>query len=457
MKTNQLVSGFLMCFIFFSLKGYSQDKKLPYCKNKDAAKELHAAFKTMHAQAKVANWKDNKTCKAKDLISKVDGSMKSVSMTEAIYTINKLYYSFQSPTTKDTFDKGFFTTMEDKGLYSYKKSKNFSDFVSEYTGKSIGDIQGKRTSSSGMEYKDIDVIRRYYNGLKSFFTTLDFNVKYDESVSDNCRRTVLSTIKVAKFSYPNITWEIKTRANVNCVCNNGLDKTEVKSGSFEYTATTSGVLTHPKVTFSQPKDSKITINSLVCCGEKQKDRPISSEPKTEDINNLMPDQYIGGGVGFGATQDFEEISYCFFAEYLKKITYGSDDYAWYAGIEAGYSGWSFNDSNSNRIKIGPKLQYHTALTPSKQTQFVAGIMGNYNFGTTDNGFSIDDVTGIVACAYGGVNIRICENWSVFGQFPVFIYESTTFKSESGGEFKTDGTSLLINKDNPLKLGVRFNF
>ena len=274
-------------------------------------------------------------------------------------------------------------------------------------------------------------------------------------MNGNCRTEATSDVKIIKFNYPKITWEISTYVTVNCVCNNGLDPTEVKSGSYEYTATLNGIFTHAKMTFDQPKDSKITIHSLECCAIKEE--PISSEPLTDNIEDLMPEQYIGGGVGIGAQQDFEEISYCVSAEYLKKLTNGSDENAWYVGAEAGYSGWSFNDSKSNRIKIGPKLQYHTAVTPSKQTQLVVGVMGNYNFGTNDNGFSKDDVTGIVGCAYGGVNIRVCENWSLFGQFPVFIYESTTFKPESGGEFKTDGTSLLLNKDNPLKLGVRYKF
>lgn len=458
MKTKHTLTVFA-CIILSSsyFIGFSQqNSNYTYTENKEAAANLISAFNTMHKTENVINWKDTKPCKVKDLMGKVSPSIIAIDTSSIAFAINGIYSTIRPPITSETLDKGMFNTLEDRALNAINNSKNFTDFVNGFTGKDIGDIKGERTSSSGMVYKDIDEIRSYYKSLKNFFDGLEFTPKHDRDLNSNCRSEATSNVKIIKFNYPKITWEISTYVTVNCVCNNGLDPAEVKSGSYEYTATLNGVFTHAKMTFNQPKDSKITILSLECCAAKEEE-PISSEPLTDDIKDLMPDQYIGGGVGIGAEQDFEEISYCISAEYLKKLTYGSDENAWYAGVEVGYSGWSFNDSNSNRIKIGPKLQYHTAVTPSKQTQLVVGLMGNYNFGTSDNGFSKDDVTGIVGCAYGGVNIRVCENWSLFGQFPVFIYESTTFKSEAGSEFKTDGTSLLLNKDNPLKLGVRYKF
>ncbi|WP_203256574.1 hypothetical protein [Hyunsoonleella ulvae] len=444
----------LACITYFV--GFSQQNtNYRYTKNQEAAANLISAFNTMHKTQNIVNWKDTKPCKVKDLMGKVPTSIIAIDTSNIAFAINGIYSTIQPPITSETFDKGMFNTLEDKALNAINNSKNFADFVHGFTGKDIGGIKGERTSSSGMVYKDIDEIRSYYKSLKKFLDGLEFTPKHDNDLNGNCRTEATSDVKIIKFNYPKITWKISTYVTVNCICNNGLDPTEVKSGSYEYTGTLNGIFTHAKMTFDQPKDSKITIHSLECCAIKEE--PISSEPLTDSIDDLMPEQYIGGGVGIGAQQDFEEISYCVSAEYLKKLTYGSDENAWYVGAEVGYSGWSFNDSKSNRIKIGPKLQYHTAVTPSKQTQLVVGLMGNYNFGTNDNGFSKDDVTGIVGCAYGGVNIRVCENWSLFGQFPVFIYESTTFKSEAGGEFKTDGTSLLLNKDNPLKLGVRYKF
>lgn len=458
MKTKQTLTAFaciiLSCSYFIGFSQQNQNYR--YTKNQEAAAGLISAYNTMHQTQNIVNWKDTKPCKVKDLMAKVSPSIIAIDTSNIAFTINGIYSTIEPPRTSETFDKGLFMTTEDRALNAINNSKDFAGFVKGFTGKDIGDIKGERTSGSGMTYKDIDEIRRYYKTLKKFFDGLEFTPKHDNDMNGNCRTTATTRLKVIKFNYPKITWEISTYVTITCVCNNGLDPTEVKSGSYEYTATVAGAFTHTKMTFDQPKDSKITILSLECCAVKEKEEPISSEPQTAYIEDLMPDQYIGGGAGFGAAQDFDEISYCLSAEYLKKITYGSDDSAWYVGAEAGYSGWSFNDSSSNRIKIGPKLQYHNGITPSGQTQIVAGIMGNYNFGTTDNGFSKDDITGIVACAYGGVNIRVCENWSLFGQFPIFIYESTTFKSDSG-EFKTDGTSLLINKDNPLKLGVRYKF
>ncbi len=457
MKTNQNLTT-IICSIFlctYFLGHTQQNQNYQYTKNREAAAGLISAFNTMHKTQNIVNWKDTKPCKVKDLMSKVSPSIIAIDTSSIAFAVNGIYSLIKPPFTKETFDKGFFNTLEDKALNALNKSKNFADFVNGFTGKDIGDIKGERTSGSGMVYKDIEEIRRYYKSLKSFIGGLEFTPNHDNEVKGNCRSSATSDVKVKTFNYPKITWEIITYVSVNCICNNGLDPTEVKSGSYTYSATLNGVFTHSKMTFEQPKDSKITIQSLECCAKKE-DEPIYSEPKVENIEDLMPDQYIGGGVGFGAEQDFEEITYCLFGEYLLKLS-GNDENAWYVGAEAGYSNWSLNDASSNRFKAGPKLQYHTAITPSNQTQLVAGIMGSYNFGTNDNGFSKDDVTGIIACAYAGVNIRVCENWSLFGQFPFFIYESFTFKSDSGGEFKTDGTTLLLNKDNPLKIGIRYNF
>ena len=53
-----------------------------------------------------------------------------------------------------------------------------------------------------------------------------------------------------------------------------------------------------------------------------------------------------------------------------------------------------------------------------------------------------------------MEVSILGSVKIGAQFPVLIFENYTFKPEGGGEFKTDATSLFINKDNPLKIVIR---
>ncbi len=176
-----------------------------------------------------------------------------------------------------------------------------------------------------------------------------------------------------------------------------------------------------------------------------------------NIEDIIPKQTIGVAVGAGFTQDFDETTFCVSAEYLRRIHISETNKGWYAGVEATYENSSFNDFKSNRFVGGPKLQYNLPITPSQETQFTAGLMTNYTTGTNDfSGFE-ETFNGFIGCIYGGINIRVNEDWSVGGQFPILVYESLTFEPESGGEFKVDGTSLLVNKSNPLKIFVRKRF
>ena len=210
-----------------------------------------------------------------------------------------------------------------------------------------------------------------------------------------------------------------------------------------------------KKTFSQSKNPTLKIIRYQCCPEKEEEEEPAKTALNDDegIEDLMQDQTIGFGAGVGFAQDFDETTLCVTAEYLYQIN--TDEYkGWYVGAEGSYSNTSFGDVSSNKTMVGGKIQHNFSGVPSGETQFVVGVMANYAFGNNDfNGFT-DDFTGTIFCAYGGVNVRVSENWSIGAQFPFLIFENFTFKPESGGEFKSDATSLFINKDNPLKIIVR---
>ncbi|MBN4070614.1 outer membrane beta-barrel protein [Olleya sp. AH-315-F22] len=171
-----------------------------------------------------------------------------------------------------------------------------------------------------------------------------------------------------------------------------------------------------------------------------------------DQDFLFPEQTFGFGAGVGFANDFDETTFCLSAEYLRKLG-STENCGLYLGGEATYENSSFNGFKTSTFMLGPKIQYNTPITPSKQTQFVAGVMAQYEFGKIDNNGFNEDVTGIDLCLYSGFNIRVSEKWSIGAQFPILNYEKLTFKSDNG-EFKADNTTLAINKNNPLKIFTR---
>ncbi len=467
MKTKQFIKLLFIFVIFLNVTTVSAQLNRYLSKiDENSKKQIQDAFSDMMKNAKLVSSFSKGNCNAQELIDKVPDSEKivnlyaSINLSLVMITNDEIQNSFA-----EEFDKGNFNTLTDKALNAYSSTKNFNDFVYALTGKDIGDIKGEKSvleynANGNLEGKmrsDVEALRSLYENYELFFNQPKLNVGYNGPfTSDGCLLKMNSELKIIKFDYPNIVYSIKTIVTVDCECKFKGEERKLKKGLFEYEATVSGLFTSKKISFNQPVNPTATVKELECCPLKQEEEPISTEPQIAYIDDIMPDQYIGGGVGFGAARDFEEISYCAFAEYLLKISPG-DENAWYAGLEGSYSNWSFNDASSNRFKIGPKIQYHTGITENNDTQFVAGLMGSYVTGNSDNGFSMDDLSGIRACIYGGINIRVCENWSLFGQFPILNYETITFKNDAGGEFKTDDTSLLLNKDNPLKLGIRFNF
>ncbi|MEW4922290.1 hypothetical protein [Algibacter sp. 2305UL17-15] len=465
MKTKQVPTRlivFLLCLSMSSM--YAQVANINNAEKYN--KELEEAFKYMVKNAKLLTLNSGKECKIQEIVDRLDVPSYMYAnipfLTHSSLTLATNFEADLNYIKEDTFNKGNFKTISEKSLNAFSNANNFSDYVKGLTGKDIGDIKGEhifaRIDENGNDIdpsiKDIDTLKRIYDFYKRLFNSEHIIEKQTPFTSNGCWVYPISKIKIEKIDYPNITYTIKTEGRLDCECEFLGENRTLRKGTFEYKATVTGLYTHSKTSINLPKNPTLTITSIDCCPKKEE--PTETALADDGIQDVMPDQSIGGGAGFGATQDFEDISYCVFAEYLKRINYGSDN-GLYWGLEGSYSNLSFNDASSNRFNIGTKLQYHIPATPSQQTQFVAGIMGSYNFGTNDNGFSKDDVSGIIACVYGGINIRVCEDWSFFCQFPVFIYETFTFKPESGGEFKTDGTSLLLNKDNPVKLGLRYHF
>lgn len=456
MKTIKTVNIFFTIFLFIGLLNVAaQDDKDPYgyCLNPDGAKELFTAFKEMHKNAKVQNFKDDKTCKVKDLIAiEKNRKYKMVGERDAAAIINGLVTIINVEKTKDKLDIGFLNK-EDNALQAYSKSKNFIDFVMRYTGKSIGDIKGEwKDPNSGMVYKDIEQLRRHYDKLKRLFSKDVFSVDIYNEVKNNCRVKRESSFRIIKYSFPKVTWQLKTAVTIKCVCQNGNDNTEIKSGSYEYVSTYSGVYTSKKTSFEKPKNTKINVLTLECCGYKS---PVEDSSYIDPMPVELPDQTIGYSAGIGFENDFEEISYCFGAEYLKRISDKKCDT--YLGGGITYGGSSFDGNTTNLLMGGPKIQWHTPINQNGDTQWVNGFKGNYMIGNQKNGDYKDKLSGIELGIYSGFNIQLNEDSAIGIEFPVITWDKIKYKPEMGADYEVDGTSLLLNKGNPLKLSFRHSF
>ena len=457
MKTKRIINFLLTFFLFIGLSNVvAQDRDDPYgyCLNPDAAKELFTAFKEMHKNAKVQNFKDDKTCKVKDLIAiEKKRKYQMVHERDAASIVNGMVTLIQVPKTKEKIDKGFLPSLSDKALQAISKSKSFSDFVTGFTGKSTGDIRGEwKDPKSGMVYKDKDQLRRLYDKLKRIFTKQVFSVDVYNQVEGNCRVKRESSFRISKYSFPKVTWQLKTTVNIKCVCQNGNDNTEIKSGSYEYVSTYSGVYTSTKISFEKPVNTKINVKSLECCGYKS---PIEDSSYIDPMPVELPDQTIGFTGGLGFENDFEEISYCLGAEYLKRISDKKCDT--YLGGGISYEGTSFDGNTTNLLMGGPKIQWHTPINQNGDTQWVNGFKGNYMIGNQKNGDYKDKLSGVELGIYSGFNIQINKKSAIGLEFPVITWEKIKIKPELGTDYEIDGTSLLLNKGNPLKLSFRHSF
>jgi len=464
MKTKQIINVLLTLFLLSGfIKVNAQETRnkemTPYeikaKKNKEIAKNLQGVFKTMHENATLNEYKSKGLCKPEDLVSIANISELEISPIRALYVVKDIKSIYLEDTSslklsaEGILNKGGFNSIEDRRLNAYNTTKNFKDYVHAFTGKDIGEIDGETEDIYEFKVKDIDKIREHYDFFKNNFDQT-FIIVHDSFMSLKCEVTKTSRIKMKNFNYPNITWIVSTYLYVDCDCMIDGQPTDVKRGTFIYSAETTGLITSSTITFGSPKNAKIDVLTLECCPSEEKEEEVSY---IEPIK--QPDQTIGYTAGIGFSNDFEEVSYCAGVEYLKRISDKKSDT--YLGGGVSYGGTSFNGFKTSTIMIGPKIQIHTPITPSGETQWVNGIKGYYSFGNRKNNGYTDKTTGIEASIYSGFNIQINKKTSIGIEFPVFTWEKIKIKPENGNDYEVDGTSLLLNKGNPLKLSLRHRF
>lgn len=443
MKTKILLQLFLVIVSTSVLQLQAQDnEKANIFKASD---QLYEAFNTMHTTAKFDT--RNLKCNVEQIVK--DYQLVFGQHTFG-YTFNYVQETIDNVNTLATLvDKGNYATIFDKLFETFDSSKSYAEFTKDITTNNltVKELPKDKAQNLRLTYGLLKVI--HDGGMLTFHDA-------DRLETGGCSDYTAYRLKLKKKNLGQVTWEIKTTVDIDCNCAFSDKKYDVDLLKFEYTAEISGFFTAKNKTFGKVKNPTLKVLRYQCCLEKEEKEEEPTKTALNDdegIEDLMQNQTIGFGAGVGFSQDFDETTWCVTAEYLYQIN--TDEYkGWYVGGEVTHSNTSFNDFSSSRTVAGGKFQYNFSAVPSGETQFVAGLMANYAFGNNDfNGFK-DDFNGTVFCVYGGANVRISEDWSIGLQFPVLIFENLTFKPESGGEFKTDATSLFINKDNPLKIVIR---
>jgi len=436
MKTKQVIK--IIILSIYITHSYAQESNL----TKNSSVMLYNAFNTMHTNAELK--KKNLLCGVEKIVEDYTFVLNKYTFTSTLNYVQQTIDDINE--LKDLIDKGAFATKFDKIFEMYEPSMSYSDFIKDVANRSVSELSEREN----LKLKNVyDLFKAMDKGGKLTFHDADPNETGD------CLDFTSYHLTLKKKNLSQVTWEIKTVVNIDCDCKEKRKKYKLDNLKFEYTAEVSGIFTSSMKTFGRAVNPNLKIINYQCCPEKKEEEQPSETAlnSNEGIDDLMPDQTIGIGAGVGFSQDFDETTFCVTAEYLYQIN--TDEYkGWYVGGEATYQNTSFGDTKSSRTVVGGKFQHNFSAVPSGETQFTVGLMGNYAFGNNEfSGFK-DDFNGTIFCAYGGANIRVSEDWSIGFQFPFLIFENFTFRPESGGEFKTDATSLFINKDNPLKIILR---
>ncbi len=338
MKTKYLLATFSLLISFAIVAQEDGNKEMkPYEIEKESikksTKDLRDVFSKMFSTAQFAGKKGTGSCKPEDLVNKIsiDGlGSGDENLTEKILSIKNVYLNYPghlqgaiSRKEAFSFDTRNYKSMEDGALSSFSNTDKFTDFVKIYTGGDVGDLN---------EY-DVRTVRVQYDYLKENYDR-EFYIETDNFMSLSCSHKETSFIKLMKIDYPNATWQIRTVVSADCDCSIASELTKnIKSGSVEYTAETTGLLTTTAITFGKVENAKVTVKSLVCCPvieEKEEESQIAVNDPDDDKGYFEVSAHVG--LPLGDEKDFYSLNIGVEAAYLFNL---SERFS--AGIGAGYT------------------------------------------------------------------------------------------------------------------------
>jgi len=160
---------------------------------------------------------------------------------------------------------------------------------------------------------------------------------------------------------------------------------------------------------------------------------------------------LGAGFGFGDDQTL----WCLHAAYYMQLALFSNS-AFYGSFGAVYNGFSNDGFKQNIIDLQLQFLMYTAISKLNEIRLIYGILGGYGFGNEKFDSFKTDITRFTLAAVIGFQLMFATSWSLAIQTNLLTYQSSTFKPESGGEFKNDFTNVLVNKNNLLTISLLFH-
>lgn len=340
------------------------------------------------------------------------------------------------------------------------RSRRFRDFAEDVTGKNMVDIQKK----------DKEVLLDFFlnHPLKKPVSVSAKGQKVASAKFAECYAYTEHQLIPSKWKYPKITWRIQTTVTITCDCEVENDPNEVNEAVFVYDANIIGSMTTTKIDFGRTRAAALDLKRVSCCDEHQRpeeeeeaetdhDEPQDEPKGGSTVPASLPQQTVGVSGGIGLAQDFEEVAICLGAEYLYNVT-DLGDSSLFVGANAQFSNTNFMDFSSTWIQVGPTAQLFCPINPSQDLHWTNGIDAGYIFGTNDNNGFKDDISGFAISLNTGLNIQVKDNLAISLIVPVVTHQNITREAQDGsGSLEVSDTSILLNKANPLKVGLRFGF
>lgn len=343
------------------------------------------------------------------------------------------------------------TTTNDVAIDHLGKSKNFADFVRKLTGSEVYELSEN----------DQNILLDYYvnHPLKKKVSVHVAGKKFIKAKNRPCMASSSSELTLTEWkSYPKLKWELSTTITMICDCEQQ-PPADLSEGTVTYKAEIRSTRTNNKLQFNKAKLLGPIHIDAQCCGledEYVEEDDENEEPMGPTQEYTPPQQTLGGSAGIGFSQDFEEINYCIGLEYLFQLTqFGANPL--YAGAHASYGGFSFNGNESSLFQLGASVQLFTPFSDYlNRVHITNGISASYLIGSqTTNGLT-DNLNGYSIMLHTGLNLPINENVSISLMVPVVSFQHVSFSNdENAVDISVNETTVLINKNNPLQIGLRF--
>ena len=437
----------LLCFC--SLHGIAQKKKpkKPSAGGNKLANQYHAAIAEMKKTATYkASFKSSCNPKSK---------LNELKPRDLFIDKKKLAFHMDSLMTFTKFD-------DDHGyIYAITTTDNYQDYLIELKGNNIGGLKKPKWH------------RKNYEFLKRL-KQKGFDFGSHKLSKKGCNYTIENKIRPTKWTIKqtdkkkniwiaNYDVVIVVRVQVECSCK-GKTTNDVKSALFEYQGpgnfeTVYFINANPRsikynFKFLKKPQSKVLLQEAICCQPEDisYEDPLL-ENTTQEIGSL-PNQTLGGFIGAGFQENFDETTFCVGTEYLHNVSQiGNSPLMVGGGVH--YSNTSFFEVNTSSLAIGPTAQLFTPITSNGSVYLVNGVSAQYAFGSQDAFGFESNFSGFNGLLNTGLYVPINDQLGVSLVIPVLSVQSTTFKPNEGeGSFTDSSTGFFLENRNAIKIGLR---